>query len=325
MKALALFSGGLDSALAIKVIQEQGIEVIALNFVSHFFGGTNERSERMAKDLGVQLEYIEFKEEHKKIVLDPPNGHGKNLNPCIDCHALMIKVAGTLLEKYGASFIITGEVLGERPMSQNGRALQTVARISGMDGYIVRPLSAKLLKETIPETNGWIDRGRLLSIQGRSRKPQMELVEKYEIKEYPSPGGGCLLTEESFTKRLIQIRDDGHWDENELFNLVRNSRFVRIDKDKYFFVGRDEADNQKLKDYKKSGYLFVEKDNVPGPVIVGVGNLTDDDKKFAAEMFSRYCRHKGKIAINVKINDNIVEVPPVDFDTVDNRIKAGII
>lgn len=325
LKALALFSGGLDSALAIKIVKEQGIEVVALNFVSYFFGGSDERSDRMARDLGVQLEYIDFKEEQKKIVLDPPSGHGKNLNPCIDCHALMIKIAGRLLEKYEASFIITGEVLGERPMSQNSRALQRVAKLSGMEGYIVRPLSAKLMEETIPEKNGWIDREKLLSIEGRSRKPQMQLVEKYKIKEYPSPGGGCLLTEEHFTKRLIFIRDDDRWEENKLFGLVRSSRFLRMDKDKYLFVGRDEADNQKLKNYNNGEFLFIEKDNVPGPVIVGAGEFTEEDKMFAAQLFSRYCKHKGKIPISVKLNNEAFNVPIVDFEAIETKIKEYIV
>ena len=136
IKALALFSGGLDSALAIKVVQEQGIEVIALNFVSHFFGGVNEKAEYMAKQLGIQLEYIHFEKRHMEVVKDPVYGRGKNMNPCIDCHSLMFRIAGELLEKYGASFLISGEVLGQRPMSQNPQALEKVKKLSGVGDLI---------------------------------------------------------------------------------------------------------------------------------------------------------------------------------------------
>ncbi len=202
MKALALFSGGLDSTLAIKLIKDQGVEVIALNFVSYFFGGKNERADKAAKDLGVQIEYIDFKEIHKEIVKNPPNGYGKNMNPCIDCHALMIKTAGELLKKYDASFIITGEVLGQRPMSQNSQALKRVEKISGMEGYLVRPLCAKLLPETIPEKNGWIDREKLQNLNGRGWTRQMELAAELGVVEYPSPEGGCLLTAPGYSRRL---------------------------------------------------------------------------------------------------------------------------
>ncbi|MGL4968553.1 MAG: tRNA (5-methylaminomethyl-2-thiouridylate)-methyltransferase, partial [Fusobacteriaceae bacterium] len=209
VRALALFSGGLDSALAIKIIKEQGIDVIALNFVSHFFGGKDERAENMARQLDVELVYVPFQKRHMDVVKEPVYGRGKNMNPCIDCHALMFKIAGELMKKYDAQFIISGEVLGQRPMSQNYEALGKVKDLSGMGDYIVRPLSAKKLPITKPETEGLLDREQLLSIEGRSRSYQMELMDKYKIVEYPSPGGGCLLTDIDYSKKLRAFEQDG--------------------------------------------------------------------------------------------------------------------
>ncbi|MGL5984733.1 MAG: 7-cyano-7-deazaguanine synthase, partial [Cetobacterium sp.] len=246
MKALALFSGGLDSALAIKIVKDQGIEVIALNFVSHFFGGKNEKAENMAKQLGVQLEYVNFSHIHTEILKNPVHGRGKNMNPCIDCHALMFTTAGSLMEKFGASFIISGEVLGQRPMSQNYQALEKVKALSpGLENLIVRPLSAKLLPESEPERLGWVDRTKLLNIEGRSRKIQMELMDKFGIVDYPTPGGGCLLTDPGYSKKLKVLEQDGLLEDeySNLFHLLKVGRFFRFEKGKYLIVGREESDN----------------------------------------------------------------------------------
>ena len=248
IKALALFSGGLDSALAIKVVQEQGIEVIALNFVSHFFGGKNEKAESMAKQLGIKLEYIDFKKRHILVVEDPVYGRGKNMNPCIDCHSLMFKIAGELLEKYGASFVISGEVLGQRPMSQNSQALEKVKKLSGMEDLVLRPLSAKLLPPSKAEIIGWVDREKLLDINGRSRHRQMELMDFYGLVEYPSPAGGCLLTDPGYSSRLKVLEDDGLLKEEHawLFKLIKEARFFRFSQARYLFVGRNKESNDKI-------------------------------------------------------------------------------
>ncbi|MGL4509756.1 7-cyano-7-deazaguanine synthase, partial [Cetobacterium sp.] len=305
MKALALFSGGLDSALAIKIIKDQGIEVIALNFVSHFFGGKNEKAENMAKQLGVQLEYVNFSSVHTEILKDPVHGRGKNMNPCIDCHALMFKTAGDLMEKYGASFIISGEVLGQRPMSQNYQALEKVKALSpGLENLIVRPLSAKLLPESEPEKLGWIDRSKLLDIQGRSRKTQMELMDKFGIVDYPTPGGGCLLTDPAYSKRLRILEEDGLLeDENSnLFHLLKIGRFFRFEKGKYLIVGREQEDNLKINEFKDYGSLFIRGKEIPGPHMVGFGDLTQDEIDFALDLFSRYSKVKGTTEITLLLN-----------------------
>ncbi|MBZ4683408.1 MAG: tRNA-uridine 2-sulfurtransferase [Fusobacteriaceae bacterium] len=328
MRALALFSGGLDSSLAMKLISDQGIEVIALNFVSHFFGGKNERAEKMAKQIGVRLEYIDFKSLHTDIVREAPHGRGKNMNPCIDCHALMFKYAAeVLLKKFDASFIISGEVLGQRPMSQNKGALNQVKKLSGYEDIIVRPLCAKLLEPSKPEREGWIDREKLLGISGRSRKVQMELAEKLGITEYPSPGGGCMLTEPNYSKRLKVLENDERlYDEySYLFYLLRYGRFFRLDKGKYLFVGRENDDNLRISEYKDKGSLHIVSAGVPGPAILGVGDFTAEEREFAKQLFSRYSKNKGKEEINVLVNDITETVAPLNLEDIENKIKKYII
>ena len=322
-RALALFSGGLDSALAIKIIKDQGVDVIALNFVSHFFGGKNEKAERMAEQLGIKLEYVHFEPRHTEVVKKPVYGRGKNMNPCIDCHSLMFKIAGELLEKYDADFVISGEVLGQRPMSQNAAALEKVKKLSGMDELIVRPLSAKLLPPSKPELEGWIDREKLLDIQGRSRQRQMELTEIYGLKEYPSPGGGCLLTDPAYSDRLSILEKDGFLEENYsfLFHLIKKSRFYRLDKGKYLFVGRDQEGNEKIAQYKDKGDFFLYGNKVPGPHMLGYGQFTEEELDFVKNLFSRYSKFKGKSAIQVKINEEIYDVLPVDLVKIEEQMK----
>ena len=192
-RALAMISGGLDSTLAAKLISDQGIEVIGICFKSYFFG--EENAKRMCEQIGIRLEVIDFSKEHFEMVKDPKHGRGKNMNPCIDCHAMMMNYSGKLLEKFNADFIITGEVLNQRPMSQNKQALNVVKKESGFANKILRPLCALNLEPTEMELNGLVDREKLLKISGRSRKIQMELAEQWGIKDYPSPAGGCRLTE----------------------------------------------------------------------------------------------------------------------------------
>ena len=199
-RALAMISGGLDSILAAKIIKDQGIDVIGICFKSYFFNENN--AKRMTKQIGIKLEVVDFSKEHFEMVKNPKHGLGKNMNPCIDCHAMMMRYAGELLEKLDADFIITGEVLNQRPMSQNKQALNVVKKESGFADKILRPLCALNLEPTEMEKSGLVDRNKLLNISGRSRKVQMELAEKYGIKDYPSPAGGCKLTEPNYAIRL---------------------------------------------------------------------------------------------------------------------------
>ena len=189
---VGLISGGLDSVLATRVLQDQDIRIIGVSFVTPFFG--SEKAEKAAAMLDIDLKVIDITKIHLEVVKYPKYGYGKGMNPCIDCHALMFHEAGKVMEEEGADFLFSGEVLGERPMSQNRQSLMIVARRSGCEKLIIRPLSAKLLPETLPEREGKVNREKLLDIEGRSRKRQMELVDHYGITEYAQPAGGCLLT-----------------------------------------------------------------------------------------------------------------------------------
>lgn len=323
VRALALFSGGLDSALAIKTITNQGVEVIALNFVSHFFGGKNEKAEAMAKQLGVKLEYVDFSEKHIEMMKNPVYGRGKNMNPCIDCHALMFKFAGELLEKYDADFIISGEVLGQRPMSQNYQALEKVKGLSKLEDLIVRPLSAKLLPPSKAELDGLIDREQLFDIEGRSRKRQIELAEKFGLVDYPSPAGGCLLTDPGYSKRLKLIEEDGLLEEEnfKVFHLLKKGRFFRFEKGKYLFVGRMKEDNDEIVKYKDIGTMFIRGKGVGGPYILGYGDLSQEEIEFAKNLFSRYCKLKGEKPIEIYLNEEPVDVDIIDKEKVEEQIK----
>ncbi len=325
MRALALFSGGLDSCLAIKIIQEQGIEVIALNFDSYFFGGSNEKADKMAKQLGVKLEYIDFRERHREIVENPPSGYGKNMNPCIDCHALMLRMAGELMEKYQADFIITGEVLGQRPMSQNANSLRRVGNISGMKGLVIRPLSAKLMDESELEKKGLVDREKLLDIQGRGRGRQLELVKKYNIVGFESPGGGCLLTEPNYSKKLKLLKEDGNFKKEFLFELLKAGRFYRLDKGKYIIIGRNLEENEKLEKYEEKCDLVIVGNTTPGPKIIGIGDFDLENLDFAKNLFARYSKTKGEEKSYIYINGEACEVEKINREELENEMERYLI
>lgn len=266
IKALVLMSGGLDSMLAARILMEQGVAVTGIVFVSHFFGPAKAR--KAAAQLGIELKEIDFKEAHLAMVKNPKHGYGKNMNPCIDCHTMMMRYAKKIMEDEGYDFVATGEVLGQRPMSQNREALQTVNRESGLGDLLVRPMSAKLLDESRPEKEGLILRGKLYDIKGRSREKQKELVKKFGIKEYASPGGGCLLTDPGFSERLIRIFDywpDCSGDEVELLKYgrifwinVKNGKILIV-------VGRDKDECENLRRLAKKGDFIVELKDEIGP------------------------------------------------------------
>ena len=225
VRALGLCSGGLDSILAGVLLREQGVEVEWITFETPFFSAMKAR--RAARITGIPLTVQNITADYLPMLKDPPCGYGQHMNPCMDCHALMFKKAGEVMREKGFDFLFSGEVLGQRPMSQTKPSLRYVEKNSGWDGYILRPLSAKNLPETIPEKNGLVDREKLLDLSGRSRKPQMKLAEQYGIKDYPSPAGGCLLTDKSFSKRLKDLFEhQGTYTENELF-LLRFGRHFR--------------------------------------------------------------------------------------------------
>ncbi len=241
VRALGLFSGGLDSILAVKLLQEQGIKVTGITFVSPFF--SSRTAEQAGKEMDLPLIIRDITRAHLEIVKDPPHGYGKTMNPCIDCHALMLHVAGRFMEKEGYDFLFTGEVLGERPMSQNRQSLNTVAKASGYQDRILRPLSAKLMKPTLSEETGLVRRDMLLDIQGRSRKPQMEMARRYGLHEYPNPAGGCLLTDKGFSRRLKDLLAQEPDPEIRLIHLLRTGRHFRLNEKVKLVVGRNQREN----------------------------------------------------------------------------------
>lgn len=248
MKAIALFSGGLDSTLAMKLIIDQGIEVLAVN-INTGFGSTKDRLEHMQSmcdQVGAELKIIDIESEFLQDVLfDPKYGYGKNFNPCIDCHAKMFAVAKRIMEAEGASFLVSGEVLGQRPMSQNKDSLQTVLNESNCNGLLLRPLSAKALEPTIAEIEGWVDREKLEGITGRNRDRQLELVKEIGLDNFESPGGGCLLTDENFAKKMFDfIRYDTF--EVRDIKLMKFGRHLRLKDGAKLVIGRNQEENAHL-------------------------------------------------------------------------------
>jgi len=266
VRAIGLFSGGLDSILAVRLLQEQGIEVIGYTFVTPFFGPAT--ALESVKSLDIRLEIVEITEPYMEILKNPEYGYGKNLNPCIDCHAFMYRRAGERMEAEEARFLFSGEVLGERPFSQNNKALKTVADLSGYADYILRPLSARLLKETSLERDGLVDRSRLLDIQGRSRSRQMELARRYGVTNYPTPGGGCRLTEPNFAKRLKDLLDHTPDPGTKDLELLKLGRQFRWDEEVKIVVGRNHGENERLESLCEPGDTRLWVKEIPGPVVV---------------------------------------------------------
>ncbi|MFH1424030.1 MAG: 7-cyano-7-deazaguanine synthase [Candidatus Nealsonbacteria bacterium] len=262
VKGLVLLSGGLDSTLAVKILQKQGIKITALSFKSYFFG--TRAAEKAAKLLEAKLKIVDFSEEHLVMVKNPKHGYGKAMNPCIDCHALMLKKAGEIMKKKKFDFVATGEVLGERPMSQNLRALKLIEKEASLAGFLLRPLSAKLLEPTVPEKEGLVDRDNLFDISGRGRGKQAALARLWQIKDYPAPAGGCLLTDPIFGKKLKELLQICPKCGEKDVMLLRYGRHFWFDKTK-IVVGRNESENRKIKTLAGRGDVLVEMKDYPGP------------------------------------------------------------
>ena len=297
-RALAMVSGGLDSILAAKLIKDQGIEVIGICFKSYFFN--EENAKRMCKQIDMPLEVIDFSKEHFEMVKDPKHGRGKNMNPCIDCHAMMMRYSGELLKKFDADFIITGEVLNQRPMSQNRIALDRVKKESGIESKILRPLCAKMLAPTEMEENGLVDREKLMGIQGRSRKVQMELAKEWGIKEYPSPAGGCKLTEPNYSIRLKELLSfNKNPDEREL-GLLRVGRHFRVTPNAKVISTRTQDEVAILKKYLGKDDMILLVKDFNGSMVVIIGESNDEVLSFAAKVAIRYSKGKDEPKVTVK-------------------------
>ena len=293
MKAIALISGGLDSTLAANLIKEQGVEVVGLRFKIPFCHDGN----KSPSGLDIEIKEVNISDDFLKMLENPRYGYGSNMNPCIDCKIIMLSKARELMEQYGAKFIVTGEVLGQRPMSQNKQALETIVKKAGVEGLLLRPLSAKLLPETIPEREGWIRREELLSFSGRGRKPQIELARTLGIPDYAQPAGGCLLTDPGFSQRLkdLMAHDGLRGDDIELLKIGRHFRLSQTAK---LVVGRNEKENERLLNLaREDDYLFMPTDELAGPTSLGRGILSEELIKLSCSITCRYC--------DLNVNNNI--------------------
>ena len=290
VKAISLLSGGLDSILATELIRRQGIEVICFNVKTPFGipkkDGTSEATVA-ANQLKVPLKVLPVEADYIRMLRNPKHGYGKNLNPCVDCKIFILKKAKKYAKEIGADFIFTGEVLGERPMSQHYPALKTIAKEAGLEGKLLRPLSAQLLPQTVAEKKGLVDRNKLLRIQGRSRKPQMQLAKEYGITSYPSPAGGCLLTCEEYAKKLSDLFENKKHITAEDVAVLRVGRHFRLGKNK-IVVGRNETENKFLIARKTKSEYYFELPEIVGPITILQGPKTKKAIQTAAQLTAFY-------------------------------------
>ena len=297
MKAIALLSGGLDSTLAAQVMIEQGIELEAINFMTIFCTCTNRgatclASQKAVETLGIPLKVFNVSEEYLHVVKHPKHGYGSNMNPCIDCRIFMLKKSKAHMENAGASFIVTGEVLGQRPMSQRREAMRLIEKEAGLEGFILRPLSAKVLPITVPEKEGWVDREKLLNIQGRSRKPQIKLAEHFGIHDYPCPAGGCLLTDPGFAQRIKDLMDHNlDFSINDVY-LLKTGRHFRFSREVKLVVGRSEEENQKIQTFSQEEDLLLKVSGFSGPLSLLRGKFDEGDIEKAAAITVHYSKAK---------------------------------
>ena len=288
-------SGGLDSQLAIRVLERAGAYVEAVAFATPFFD--NSKARTAAEALGVKLHVIDFLDDEISLIENPPHGFGGAMNPCIDCHALMIRRAGELMEKLGFDFVATGEVRGQRPMSQNAQSLLTVEKASGLRGRLVRPLSAKLLEPTIPELEGKLDREKLLDISGRSRDRQIALAAELGIVDYPSPAGGCKLTEDAFGRKLRDLMEHEGLRDRTLIELLLVGRRFRLPDGSGVILGRDGKENAKLKEIAASRtmgtsrfLLLTPPQGLVGPTALLPELKSVADRELAEGIVRAWCR-----------------------------------
>lgn len=328
VKAVILLSGGLDSTLAMRLAQEQGVEVHPIN-IHHGFCNCNaggkmdcKDANKVSKKTGAPLKIMNVAQEFLDVVKHPKHGYGAHMNPCIDCRIFMLKKAKKYMEEIGADFVITGEVLGQRPKSQYKAALKAIEKEAGLEGKVVRPLTAKNLEETEPEKLGLIQRDNLLDFKGRNRKPQMALAKELEITEYPAPAGGCLLADAGFSRRLkdlMKYKPDFTVKDAEKLKRGRHFRIGEIK----IIVGRNQKENRFLNLLRDGDTLFEAEDTV-GPITLLEGKLTEEAIQLAARITARYSDAKNQEKVKVRYENkgekNYVEVKPME-DEVLNQYR----
>jgi tRNA U34 2-thiouridine synthase MnmA/TrmU len=327
--AIALFSGGLDSTLAIRLMQVQGISVQALHFTSPFFGVSPDTdsgkydARRAAKMLDVPLTIHTLGEEYLEMLRHPRHGYGKAINPCIDCHIYFLKKAGELLHSSGADFVITGEVMGQRPMSQRKDALRVVERDCGLEGLLLRPLSARFLEPTIPEKEGWVDRNLLPMIKGRSRKDQFRLASELGVEEYPTPAGGCLLTELSYASKVKDLFEHAEVLKPRDFKLLRIGRHFRIDESTRLIIGRNAEENALLESRLIVGETAFRWDDGSSPLALLIGERTEETLQIAGRILLRYTKAGRDSAAKLRIINDDADAD-ADFSCCNNFLPEDL-
>jgi tRNA U34 2-thiouridine synthase MnmA/TrmU len=331
-RAVALISGGLDSLLAAKVMLDQGIHVEGINFYTGFCveGHTHairkkdkakpKRNNALwsAEQLGIKLHIIDIIDEYKDVLINPKHGYGANMNPCLDCKIFMISKAKQWMQENGFDFIITGEVMGQRPMSQRKDLLPVVVRESGADDLLVRPLCAKNLDATLPEREGWIDREKMKGFSGRNRKPQMTLAKEYGFEDYATPAGGCcFLTDKSYSDKLVDLWQARNKKEYELDDimLLKVGRHLRPAPHFKLIVSREDGENKFLQGYKKH-FSSIEIKSHNGPLTLIDGELSDEDLKLASRIAARFSQGREADIVTVKTTtkegeEKLFDIPPM--------------
>ena len=319
VRALGLCSGGLDSMLSALVLRKQGIEVEWITFETPFF--SSEKARQASNLTGIPLFVRNITRVYMKMLKNPPCGYGKYMNPCMDCHALMFRLAGAIMNENGFDFLFSGEVLGQRPMSQTMNSLRYVEKQSGFDGYIVRPLSAKRLPVTIPEKEGLVNRELLLDISGRSRKPQIKLAEEYGVTSYPSPAGVCLLTDKGYSSRLKDLFDHQDSYIEEEFYLLKHGRHLRLNKNNKIIVGRTKKDNENIiRYYNPSVDTIIKVKNFPGPTVLMPHGGSKEIMILAASICAGYSKAPDDTPVEVGAETpkgheiiRVIGIPPADI------------
>lgn len=319
VRAIVLFSGGLDSQLAVELLKAQGTNVTGLVFQSIFFN--TQAAKEAAPKLNIPVILADFNDTILALLDHPRHGFGAAMNPCIDCHIAMIAHAGHIMRENGFDFVATGEVLNERPMSQNRKALDTIARDAGIEGYLLRPLSAKLLPITEPEKRNLVDREKLLAIEGRSRKPQMALAREFGISSYPQPAGGCLLTDPGYGRRLRELKKHEGLGNIPAIHLLRAGRHFRLGKLR-LIVGRNQADNDILKHSAENNALILYPGIVPGPTAILPGEASESEINLAASICARYSDSPATMPVIIEVHrgdeTKIIRAMPAGQVVIDN-------
>ncbi len=331
-KAIALISGGLDSMLAARLMLDQGVHVEGINFFTGFCveGHTHairskdrKKPKRnnalwVAETLGIKLHIVDVIEEYKDVLINPKHGYGANLNPCLDCKCFMVKKARQWIEENNFDFIITGEVIGQRPKSQRRETMPIVAKESGADDLLLRPLCARRLPETKPEKEGWVDREKLLDITGRGRKPQMALAKSYGIEDYAQPAGGCcFLTDAQYAHKLTdlwQTRGNKEYDLDDIM-LLKIGRHIRPGDNFKLIVGRDEGENRYLEGYRKR-FTSLMADKINGPLVLIHGDADTEGLQLAARITARYSQGRDRDNVDIRITNTdstteVITVQPI--------------